>query len=116
MDWTVEYYMDSGGREPVGDFIDSLPTEVQAKVLRLIDLLADYGVLFKEPYTRQIRGKLRELRITTKSGEIRVFYFAFADRRLVLLHGFVKKTRRTPIRDIEIAERRLNDFVNRQGG
>ena len=79
--------MDSGGREPVADFIDSLPTEVQAKVLRLIDL-----------------------------GEIRVFYFAFADRRLVLLHGFVKKTRRTPIRDIEIAERRLNDFVNRQGG
>ena len=62
--------MDSGGREPVADFIDSLPTEVQAKVLRLIDLLADYGVLFKEPYTRQIRGKLRELRITAKSGEI----------------------------------------------
>jgi len=38
MVWTVEYYMDSGGREPVADFIDSLPTEVQAKVLRLIDL------------------------------------------------------------------------------
>jgi len=34
----------------------------------------------------------------------------------VVLHGFVKKTRRTPIRDIEIAERRLNDFLNRQGG
>jgi len=108
--------MDSRGREPLADFIDSLPTEVQAKVLRLINLLADYGVLLKEPYTRQIRGKLRELRITAKSGEVRVFYFAFAEGRMVLLHGFVKKARRTPIRDIEIAERRLDDFVNRQGG
>ena len=116
MAWTVEYYMDSRGREPVADFIDSLPVEVQAKILRLIDLLADYGVLLKEPYTRQIRGKLRELRITSKSGEVRVFYFAFAEKRMVLLHGFVKKARRTPIRDIEIAERRLDDFVNRQGG
>jgi len=35
---------------------------------------------------------------------------------MVLLHGFVKKARRTPMRDIEIAERRLDDFVNRQGG
>ena len=108
--------MDSRGREPLADFIDSLPTEVQAKVLRLIDLLANYGVLLKEPYTRQIKGKLRELRITAKSGEVRVFYFAFAEGRMVLLHGFVKKARRTPIRDIEIAERRLDDFVNRQGG
>ena len=116
MAWTVEYYRDSRGREPVADFIDSLPTEVQAKVLRLIDLLADYGVLLKEPYTRQIRGKLRELRITAKSGEVRVFYFAFAEGRMVLLHGFIKKARRTPIRDIEIAEKRLDDFVNRQGG
>jgi len=116
MAWTVEYYMDSRGREPVADFIDSLPVEVQAKILRLIDLLADYGVLLKEPYTRQIRGKLRELRITSKSGEVRVFYFAFAEKRMVLLHGFVKKARRTPIRDIEIAERRLDDFVDRQGG
>ena len=43
-------------------------------------------------------------------------YFAFANRRLVLLHGFVKKTRKTPKHEIDIAERRLNDFINREGG
>jgi len=116
MAWTVEYYMDPRGREPVADFVDSLPTEGQAKVLRLVSLLADYGVLLKEPYTRQIRGKLRELRIRGKSGEVRILYFAFAERRLVLLHGFHKKTRKTSMHDIEIAERRLDEFVNRQGG
>src|SRR3970282_184812 len=116
MDWTVEYYKDREDKEPTAKFIEALSNEAKVKVFRIIKLLKDYGVLLKEPYTRQIRGKLRELRITAKSGEVRVFYFAFAEGRMVLLHGFVKKARRTPIRDIEIAERRLDDFVNRQGG
>jgi len=114
--WKVEYYADSRGNEPVVDFVGSLPIEAQAKILRLIDLLANYGVLLKEPYTKQIKCKLRELRISSSSGEVRILYFAFANRRLVLLHGFVKKTRKTPRREIDIAERRLNDFINREGG
>lgn len=106
--------MDSNGKEPVADFVDSLPIKVQAKILRLIDLLANYGILLKEPYTKQIKGKLRELRITARSGEVRILYFAFTNRRLILLHGFMKKTKKTPIQDIEIAERRLKDFVKRE--
>ena len=108
--------MDAAGHEPAADFVDSLPIEVQAKILRFIDLLADYGVLLREPYTRQIKGKLRELRVTVRLGEVRILYFAFTNKRLILLHGFVKKTKKTPVREIEIAERRLNDFVRREGG
>ena len=115
MTWVVEYHVDSKGREPAADFIDSLPFSGQAKVLRLLELLADYGVLLKETYTKQIKGKLRELRVTDRSGEIRILYFAFSKRRFILLHGYNKKTRKTPVQEIEIAERRLNDFVNRQG-
>jgi phage-related protein len=115
MAWVVEYYVDSKGREPVADFIDSLSIAGQAKAVRLIDLLADYGVLLKEPYTRQIKGKLRELRITDRRGEVRILYFAFTKRRFILLHGFNKKTRKTPVQEIGIAERRLNDFIERQG-
>jgi phage-related protein len=116
MAWTVEYYMDSRGKEPVADFLDALPVEAQAKILRLIDLLGDYGVLLKEPYTKHIRGKLRKLRISVRFGDVRILYFAYADRRLILLHGFVKKTSKMRTRDIEIAEKRLNDFMNREGG
>jgi len=108
--------MDSRGKEPVADFLDALPVEDQAKVLRLIDLLGDYGVLLKEPYTKHIRGKLRELRISVRIGNIRILYFAYTDRRLILLHGFLKKTSKTPTRDIEIAEKRLDDFISREGG
>jgi len=61
--------MDSRGNEPVANFLESLPIEVQVKVFRLIDLLANYGVLLTEPYTRKIKGKLRELRITDRQGK-----------------------------------------------
>lgn len=116
MNWTVEYYMDSRGNEPVADFLDSLPIEVQVKVFRLIDLLGNYGVLLTEPYTRKIKGKLRELRITDRAGQVRIIYFTYTNRRFVLLHGFVKKTRETLRRDIGVSEKRLKDFINRQGG
>lgn len=57
MGWTVEYYRDANGKEPVVDFIDSLSIAAQAKVLRLISFLTDHGVLLKEPYTKQIKGR-----------------------------------------------------------
>ncbi len=84
--------------------------------MRLIDLLSDQGVLLKEPYTRQIRGKIRELRVKDHLGHIRVLYFTVTGRRFVLLHGFLKKTDKTPEREIEIAEKRMNDYLQRFGG
>lgn len=116
MGWIAEYYRDRDGKEPASDFIDSLSNEAQAKVFRIIKLLKDYGVLLKEPYTRQVRGKIRELRIKDSQGNIRVLYFTYAGRRFILLHGFIKKTAKTPVKEIEIAEKRMNDFIQRQGG
>ena len=114
MDWTIEYYRDEKGKEPVADFIDSLAIDTQAKVFRRIDLLGEYGVLLKEPYTRQIRDKIRELRIKDTQGAIRVLYFTYTGRRFILLHGFIKKTEKTLEKEIEIAEKRIKEFIARQ--
>ena len=114
MDWTVEYYRDSKDKEPVAEFIDALSNETRAKVFRTIKLLKNYGVLLKEPYTRQVRGKIRELRIRDSAGAVRIFYFTFTGRRIILLHGFIKKTEKTPLSEIETAEKRMNDFIDRQ--
>jgi len=114
VDWTVEYYRDSKDKEPVAEFIDALSIETRAKVFRTIKLLKNYGVLLKEPYTRQVRGKIRELRIRDSAGAVRIFYFTFTGRRIILLHGFVKKTEKTHPGEIAIAEKRMNDFINRQ--
>lgn len=116
MEWTVEYYRDTTGKEPAADFIDAFSHETRAKAFRIIKLLKDHGVLLKEPYTRQVRGKIRELRIKDNQGAIRILYFTYTGRRFILLHGFIKKTDKTPEREIEVAEKRMDDFINRQGG
>jgi len=116
MAWDIEFYRDVAGKEPLTEFLNGLPVKTRAKVVRLIELLADQGVLLKEPYTRQIRGKIRELRVKDHLGHVRVLYFTVTGRRFVLLHGFLKKTDKTPEREIELAEKRMIDFVERYGG
>jgi phage-related protein len=116
MSWVVEFYRDGSGREPVSEFLNNLPSVTRAKVVRMIDLLSAQGVLLKEPYTRQLRDKLRELRVKDHLGHVRVFYFTFTGGRFVLLHGFLKKTDKTPEREIDIAEKRMKDFIDRYGG
>jgi phage-related protein len=113
MSWEVEYYRDEKGKEPVAGFIDSLPQESAIKVFRTIKLLQSYGVLLKEPYTKQIKDKLRELRIKDSKGAIRIFYFTFTGRRFILLHGFIKKTDKTPENEIAVAEKRMKSFMER---
>lgn len=116
MSWEVEFYKGRSGSEPVPEFLAKLQSGTRAKVVKLIKLLSEEGVFLKEPYTRQIKDKLRELRVKDHLGHIRVFYFTFTGRKFVLLHGFFKKTDKTPVREIEVAEKRMKDFIERYGG
>ena len=116
MDWIIDYYKDAQGNEPAKEFLNSLSITARAKAMRLIEFLSERGVLLKEPYTRQVKGKIRELRIKDMQGAIRILYFTYTGRRFILLHGFIKKTEKTPEREIEIAEKRMNDFINKKGG
>ena len=116
MEWIVDYYRDAKGNEPVKEFLNSLSLPAKAKMMRLIELLTESGVLLKEPYTRHIKGKLRELRIKDSHGAVRVLYFTYTGRRFILLHGFIKKTEKTPDREIKIAEKRMGDYINTQRG
>ncbi|HAK87581.1 MAG TPA: type II toxin-antitoxin system RelE/ParE family toxin [Nitrospiraceae bacterium] len=116
MDWTIDYYKDAQGNEPVREFLNSLHRPAHAKAMRLIDTLSEYGVLLKEPFTKQIKGKIRELRVKDAQGNIRILYFTYTGRRFVLLHGFIKKTDKTPEREIETAEKRMYDYIKRHGG
>jgi phage-related protein len=96
------------------DWLDMIPADTKAKILRIIDLLAEYGPSnIREPYVKAIRGhsKLYEIRAKGKDGIARVFYLTWKGQRIVLLHGFVKKTMKTPRREIDIAVRRMAEVV-----
>ena len=91
------------------------PTSRKApcKALRDIDILEKYGIALREPHVKHIDAKLWELRIKSASDISRIFYFVHVGENIVLLHGFVKKTRKTPDREIEIANKYLEDYQRR---
>jgi phage-related protein len=88
--------------------IDALPADMQARFLRIAELLEALGPQkVREPHVKHLEGKLWEMRMTGRAGIARAIYFAAERRRLVVVHAFVKKTQKTPRREIEIALRRM---------
>jgi phage-related protein len=108
--WRIEFYTDMRGRSPALDFLRSLPKREQAELLRVIDLLQEFGVQLGMPHARPIAG-LWELR----GGAGRLFYVAHTGRRFIILHGYRKQSQKAPQQEIETAQRRWADFLEREG-
>ncbi len=113
MTWEIVSYQDERGRQPVNDFIANLPPKDQARVYWTLDLLREFGLKLGMPYARPVRGQLWELRVPSGRRAYRIFYFAHTRRRFVLLHAFQKKTRKTPRRELAVAEQRLAEVLAR---
>jgi len=111
--WEIELYKTADEKEVVADFLDSLPTKHRAKAIWEIDLLAVQGTKLTLPYVRHIDGELWELRIKFASDISRIFYFIPVQNKIVLLHGFVKKTDKTPASEIDTAKKRILDYKER---
>jgi hypothetical protein len=90
----------------VRDWLDGLRTGHFATVAFYVDLRAERGPLLAEPYTRQLDGKLRELRFHLDGRAVRVTYWIASGRRIVLLTVFAK-SRMREVREIERARRAL---------
>jgi len=72
------------------------------------------GFSLARPTLNISRGKLWELRIRAGRKGYRIIYFAYVGQRFITLHGFLKKTQKTPRRELEIAEGRMADFLMRE--
>lgn len=104
--WRLEYLNAAVEAEVL-----SLPDDMQGRLVRISDLLVAWGPQrVGMPYTRPLGGKLWEIRLSGRAGIARVIYIAAAERRLVMLHAFVKKTDKTPSQAIELAERRAREI------
>lgn len=90
----------------VREWLEGLPTEDFATAAFYVDLLAEYGPLLGEPYSRQLDGKLRELRFYVRGRGLRVTYWIASGRRIVLLTVF-PKTRMREVAEVERARRAL---------
>ena len=117
MVWDIEYYQKENGEIPVEDFLLSLNPKLRAKAYSDIMLLKRLGINMREPYSTPIKGEkykgLFELRTKFSSDITRIFYFLYDRNRFVLLHGFVKKTNKTPERELERAVKYKKDYESR---
>ena len=110
----VEYYKLPNGEKPVKQFIDSLDLKMRAKALGSIEILAEFGNMLREPYSKSVGNGLFELRIKFASDITRIFYFFVVDNKIILTNGFVKKTQKTPQGEIALAMKYKAEYERRQ--
>ena len=105
MDFTITYYS-----EIVQDDILALPETLAARYLVLTRRMVSIGPNLGEPHSKAFGNGLFELRLKGAEGIARVFYCTQIGRRIVMLHSFLKKSTKTPKRELETAESRLKEI------
>ena len=110
MAWVVELLDDR-----VRDELEALPTDMLARFRRIVELIQGYGLErvhephVKHPHVKHLDGPLWEMRMKGKDGISRAVYVTAKGRRVVVVRVFVKKTQKTPRREIEIALQRAQE-------
>ena len=105
MTWIISYYNDSVQTE-----CHKLPAGLLARYFRYTERMEIYGPDLGMPHTRAMGEGLFELRLKATEGIARVFYCTKIGKRIVMLHQFVKKTDKTPSRELAIARRRMKEI------
>lgn len=111
--WDIIYFETPQGNSPVFEFIQNQNPKIKSKVIGVMNLLKELGILVGPPHSKKVTGTpLWELRILG-SDNIRIFYVAVVNHKFVLLHAFYKKKQKTDKKEIKTAIDRLNDFKSR---
>jgi phage-related protein len=102
MTWDIVYpYAD------VERFVLQLPPSLLARYLKLAESMREFGSNLGMPHTRAMSDGLFELRVKGREGIARVLYCTLVGHRIVMLHAYVKKSRKTPSRALQIARKRM---------
>lgn len=111
--YQVLYYISPTKQNPVSKFLDTLAPKQQAKIIRVLNNIKEYGLESVTIHTRKLSGMpLWEIRILG-SDNIRVIYAIPIQNIVLLLHGFVKKSQKTPLKEIDKALNRLKEYQSR---
>ena len=106
MSWQVEFLNEAAQAE-----VDALPVDIRARFARVRDLIESHGLeRVGEPHVKHLEGKLWEMRMKGKDGIARSLYVTAKGKRVIVLRSFVKKTQKTPRREIELALDRAKEL------
>ncbi len=114
----ILFYQNKNGDSEIVNFLDRLKEEAKTsktakinreKILTYLAALAEYGTRIGKPFVKHIEGDLWELRPLNN----RIFFFYWKNNKFVLLHHFIKKTQKTPQKEIKKAKNNLKDYLER---
>ena len=108
MAWKIEYPF-----EDVELFVLTLPSGLSARYFHLTELMIEFGSNLGEPHTKSMSTGLFELRVKGKEGIARVFYCTKVGKRIIMLHGYIKKSQKTPKKELRKAERRYKEVTKK---
>ena len=109
MKWRITFYSAAFEKEVL-----QLPAGFVARFLRYAERMEVYGPDLGMPHTRAMGGGLFELRLKAAEGIARVFYCMLVGRRIVMLHQFIKKSEKTPLKELDIARRRMKEMKDEE--
>lgn len=109
----IKFYEDQVGRVPVRDFLDGLDIKMRQKMLRSIQALKEMGTALRMPLSESLGDGIFELRAKVGTNISRVMYFFVIGNRAILTHGFIKKTQKTPPRELQRAKDIRADYLKR---
>jgi phage-related protein len=112
-EYKLKFYKDSvKGSNPVFEYLRKLEDKHRSKIYKHLEFLRVSRGYIDEPYGKHITGKIRELRVDFSNNYYRILYFTYVEKNIVILHAFLKRTDKTPNREIQIALNRYNDTIN----
>ena len=105
MTWTVEF-LDAN----IAADLSAMPADIRASFRHIIEMIEAVGLeRVREPYVKHLEGPVWEMRMKGRDGIARAAYVTAKGRRIVIVHVFVKKTQKTPRRDLETALKRAKE-------
>lgn len=114
MHFTIKFYTEQDGTKPVSIFIKSLNVKLQAKVVSDLRRLEMLGNEAREPLSKHLSDGIYECRSKLGSDIVRILYFFDKGRIIIATNGFVKKRRKTPKDEIELAKQRRTIYFKRK--
>jgi len=109
--FSIEFYTAKDGSSPAEEWLESQPLKMQQKFAVLFKVLGDAGKIFNEQKFKHLTGTNQLFEFKADQG--RVLCFFFIGKRVILTHGFLKKSDKTPKGEIERAENLKSDFMMR---
>jgi phage-related protein len=108
----VEQWSFTFASETVKAELDALPADMRAYFERIVRLVQAVGLeRVHEPYLKHLDDEIWEMRLHRRSGIARALYLTASGRRAVILRVFVKKTPKTPQREIKLAQQRAREVI-----